>query len=81
MSKLNVKVLGPGCKNCEKLLEATEAAVEKAGVDAEVEYVKELDRISQYVMMTPGLVINEKVAHQGKPLPKVDKIVKLLQKA
>ncbi len=81
MSKLKVLVLGPGCANCEKLFEWTKAAVEKAGVDAEVEYVKELDRISNYVMMTPGLVINEKVAHQGKPLPKVDKIVALLQKA
>jgi hypothetical protein len=30
--------------------------------------------MSKYIMMTPGLVINEKVKHSGKPLPKVEQI-------
>jgi len=80
MTKMNIKVLGPGCANCKKLLETTEAAAAETGVDAEIEYITEMDEISKYVMMTPGLVINEKVAHQGKPLPNVDKIKALIQK-
>ena len=81
MSRLNIKVLGPGCANCKKLLETTQAAVQDSGVDAEVEYVTDMKTIQKYVMMTPGLVINEKVAHQGKPLPNVDKVKTLIQKA
>jgi len=81
MSKMKIKVLGPGCMNCKKLLETTEAAVKESGVDAEVEYVMDMAAIQKYIMMTPGLVINEKVAHQGKPLPNVDKVKALIQKA
>lgn len=81
MSDLRIKVLGPGCANCKKLLESTEEAVRRAGVEAEVEYVTDLATIQKFVMMTPGLVINEKIAHQGKPLPGVDKIMALIQKA
>jgi hypothetical protein len=29
--------------------------------------------------MTPGLVINEKVKHSGKPLPKIEKIKEWLK--
>ena len=81
MAKMNIKVLGPGCVNCKKLLETTEAAVKEAGVEAEIEYVTDIAVIRKYVMMTPGLVINEKVAHQGKPLPNVGKVKALIQKA
>lgn len=81
MSELRIKVLGPGCANCKKLLESTEEAVRRAGLEAEVEYVTDLATIQKYVMMTPGLVINEKIAHQGKPLPNVDKIAALILKA
>ena len=81
MSKMNIKVLGPGCANCKKLLETTETAVKESGVDAEVVYVTDMAEIQKYIMMTPGLVIDEKIAHQGKPLPNVDKIKALIQKA
>ncbi len=80
MSDLSIKVLGPGCANCKKLLENTEAAVKELGLDVEVEYVTGMQDIQKYVMLTPGLVINEKVAHQGKPLLSADKIAKLIKK-
>ena len=81
MAKMNIKVLGPGCINCRKLLETTEAVVKELAVDAQVEYVTDMKEIQKYVMMTPGLVINEKVAHQGKPLPNFDKVKALIQNA
>lgn len=81
MAKLNIKVLGPGCANCKELLKRTEDAVKEAGVEADIEYLTDIPSIQKYVMMTPGLVINEKVAHQGKPLPTVSKIKELLGKA
>ncbi len=80
MEKMNIKVLGPGCMNCKKLLETTEEAVKELGVDAQVEYVTEMKEIQKYIMMTPGLVVNEKVAHQGKPLPNFEKVKALIRK-
>jgi len=81
MSKINIKVLGPGCANCKEMLKRTEDAVKASDVDADVEYVTDMASIQRYIMMTPGLVINEKVAHQGKPLPSVEKIKTLIEKA
>lgn len=81
MSRINIKVLGPGCANCKELLKRTEEAVKESGVDADIEYITDMASIQKYIMMTPGLVINEKVAHQGKPLPNVNKIGELLKKA
>jgi len=81
MTKKNIKVLGPGCINCKTLLETTQNAIKELGVAADVEYVTDMNAIRKYLMMTPGLVINEKVAHQGKPLPNVEKVKALIQKA
>lgn len=79
---MKIKVLGPGCKNCEALHKATLAAVEELGMtEAYVEYVKDMAEISKYIMATPGLVVNEVVVHEGKPLPTVGKIKEILQKA
>lgn len=80
MAKMKIKVLGPGCANCKKLLENTEAAVEELGVEAAVEYLTSIDEIKKYVMLTPGLVINEKVVHQGKPLLNQTKICSIIKK-
>jgi small redox-active disulfide protein 2 len=81
MGKINIKVLGPGCMNCKNLLKTTQEAVKQIGADAEIEYVTDMGQITKYVMMTPGLVINEKVMHQGKPLPNVQKVKDLITRA
>jgi len=78
---MNIKVLGPGCAKCKEMLGRAEEAVKQAGIDADIEYVTDMPSIQKYVMMTPGLVIDEVVAHQGKPLPSVDKIQALIGKA
>lgn len=71
---MKIKILGPGCPNCQLLETRVRHAVAESGVKAEV--IKETDysEISRYVMMTPGVVINEKVKHSGKPLPSVEQI-------
>ena len=71
---MNIKVLGPGCRNCHELLERTEKAVAELGLDADVEYLTDSDTIAEYVALTPGLVIDGKVVHMGRPLPKVERI-------
>ena len=76
---MRIKVLGTGCRNCEILYKTTLAAIEQLQLtDATVEYVKDINEISKYVMFTPGLVINEKVVHEGKPLPNIEQIKQLI---
>jgi small redox-active disulfide protein 2 len=75
---VNIKVLGTGCANCKNLLETTKQAVEELNAEATVEYVTDMKEIVKYVMVTPGLVIDEKVVHKGKPLPGLDKVKALI---
>lgn len=73
-----IKILGSGCAKCKKLEENVRKAVAGKGVDATVEKVTDMDKIMDYgVMMTPALVIDEKVISAGKLL-KVEEIAKLL---
>lgn len=76
----SIKVLGPGCKSCHELFESTKKAVKKIGLNVEVEYVTDMEKIMEYgVASMPVLVINEKVVSAGKAL-KVTEIEKLLRK-
>jgi small redox-active disulfide protein 2 len=64
---LNIKILGSGCPNCEKLEALTRQAVEQLSIEADVVKVTDYPDIMAYnVMSTPGLVINEKVVSSGR---------------
>lgn len=64
-----IKILGTGCPKCKKLEANALLAIEQAGIEATVEKVTDLDKIMNYgVMMTPALVIGEKVVSSGKVL-------------
>ena len=66
---MNIKVLGGGCKSCETLLKAAKEAVERNGVDAQVEYITDMEKIMGFgVMRLPALVIDGKVVSSGKVL-------------
>lgn len=76
----NIKVLGSGCKSCHEMYENAKKAVKAAGIDVEVEYVTDMEKVMTYgIMSMPGLVVNEKVVSAGKVLKSVD-IEKLLHK-
>ncbi len=70
---MNIKVLGGGCKSCETLLKAVKEAVANKGVDAEVEYITDMERIMDYgVMSMPALMIDDRVVSAGKVLKTKD---------
>jgi small redox-active disulfide protein 2 len=84
---LTIKVLGPGCNNCQvlaqKAREALEAVAESRPDEFEATLVKVTDyqEIHKYpIMYTPGLVINEKVVSAGR-IPAVDEIKGWLNEA
>lgn len=61
-----IKVLGTGCKKCKMLEENVRLALQESGTQAEIIKVTNLSDISNYVMLTPGLVIDEEVVSEGK---------------
>ena len=76
---MEIKVLGPGCANCEKMAEMAKKAVSELGIDAKIEKVTDIQEIMKYTMSTPGLVVNGKLKHSGKPLPNLDKVKELIK--
>ena len=75
-----IKVLGAGCKSCHEQYENTKAAVKALGLNLEVEYITDLEKIMGYgVMSMPAIVVNEKVVSMGKVL-KSSEVEKLLRK-
>ena len=73
-----VKILGIGCSKCKALEQRIIALKEKHEQDIQIEKVTKLEDIMNYgVMMTPGLVINEKVVLSGR-LPNDKELKSLL---
>ena len=77
--KLNIKVLGAGCKSCHQQYENVKEAVAALGIDAEVEYITDMEKVMSYgVMSMPAVVVNEQIVSMGKVL-KASEIEKLLK--
>lgn len=76
---MEIKILGPGCSNCYKMEELAKNAVKELGIDAKVEKVSDIQEIMKYTMSTPGLVVNGKLKHSGKPLPNPEKVKELIK--
>lgn len=73
-----IKILGSGCKNCDRLEAVAREAVERLGLDATIEHVRDFADIMSYgVMTTPALVVDEQVKLAGR-VPSVDDVVKIL---
>jgi small redox-active disulfide protein 2 len=78
---VHVKILGPGCKNCQNLESRTRAALAELGLDADVEKVTDYAAIAGYgVMKTPGLVVDDTLVVSGR-VPAVDEIAAMLRSA
>ena len=76
---MNVKVLGSGCANCQRLAANVRLALEHAGLTAEVEKVEDLAAIMGYgVTATPALVVDERVLVSGR-VPSPSQIEALLR--
>ncbi len=76
---LSVKILGPGCSKCRTLEAKVRDVVTKNNVEAEISKVEDIDDMMSYgIMMTPALVVNEKVKSFGI-IPKDDQILKWLK--
>ncbi len=71
---VNIKILGPGCPNCQKLETNVKQAVEELKIDAKIEKISDIGEIMSYnVMNMPVLLVDEKIVFSGS-VPAVEEI-------
>jgi hypothetical protein len=64
---LEIKVAGPGCKNCLELKVRVARVLSEMKVESSVRELKEFQDIAAAgILMTPGLIVNGKIVSQGK---------------
>lgn len=64
---LDIKVVGPGCPNCQKLEALCQEVVQEHGLDARIDKVTDVNQFAELgIFMTPGLVVNDEVVSSGK---------------
>ncbi len=70
---MKIQVYGKGCTKCHDLAHNAEEALKEAGIKAQVEHVTDIKRITDKgIMLTPALVIDDKVVSEGKILTAED---------
>ncbi|MBO0448648.1 TM0996/MTH895 family glutaredoxin-like protein [Enterococcus sp. MJM12] len=76
---MEIKIVGPGCKNCQKLKENVETAANDLGITPSITKVEDMAEIVKSgVMKTPGLIIDDKLVVSGR-VAKPKEIKQLLQ--
>ena len=66
---LDIKVLGPGCYQCDSLLQTVMKVLSQMGQPASLEHITDLKMIAQMgFFRTPALIINGKVFSSGSIL-------------
>ncbi len=66
---MEIKVLGSGCPNCQRLEKNVKEALQELHMEANVEKVTDVSEILTYgVMSTPALVVDGKVLFSGQVL-------------
>ena len=64
---LDIKVLGPGCANCQKVETLVREVITEHHLEAAIEKVTDRNRFLDYgLLMTPGLWVNGKLLSSGK---------------
>jgi small redox-active disulfide protein 2 len=64
---MHIKIMGPGCHNCQKVAKLVQESAVAAGVDVQVEKVTDFQEMAKAgVFSTPAVVIDGTVKCVGK---------------
>jgi small redox-active disulfide protein 2 len=78
---INIKIVGSGCANCQKLAALCQEVIKEAGTEATLEKVTDMNLFPQLgIFLTPGLIINDEVKSSGK-IPTKSTLARWIQQA
>jgi len=78
---LNVKILGSGCANCQRLERNLRALVATHNLEVKIEKVTDYAEIMKWpILSTPGLVVNGRLVSAGK-VPNDQQLLEWLDQA
>jgi small redox-active disulfide protein 2 len=78
---MEIKILGTGCPNCERLEKNARKALAGLAMNATVTKVTDMQDILAYdIISTPGLVIDEQVVASGR-VPNPNEITSMITTA
>src|SRR4030042_1202419 len=67
LGELEIKILGPGCANCDRLEREAMEAVSELDLPAGIDHIRDIREIGKYgVMGSPALIINGRVKAVGR---------------
>ncbi|NLJ50261.1 MAG: thioredoxin family protein, partial [Candidatus Atribacteria bacterium] len=66
---MKVQVLGAGCKKCNLLYQNLKSFIEKNNIDAEIEYIDDLDKLLEAKILIPPAVIIDGVKKSEGKIP------------
>jgi len=76
---MKIQILGGGCPNCKQLEDNARRALERLGIEAEIEKVTDSNEIMEMgVMMTPAMVVDGEVKSTGRVLSS-DEVIEFLR--
>jgi small redox-active disulfide protein 2 len=75
---MTIQVLGPGCRRCAALHQATIAAAAQLGLDTPIEKIDDYAEMARLgIMSTPALAVDGRVVSAGN-VPSVEVVRRLL---
>ncbi|MCX7983766.1 MAG: thioredoxin family protein [Bacteroidetes bacterium] len=78
---IEIKILGPGCRNCELVEQIVRNACAELNIAASIEKITDRNKFLEYgVFLTPGLIINGKLVSSGK-IPTKSTVIHWLEEA
>ncbi|MHB8947130.1 MAG: thioredoxin family protein [Bacillota bacterium] len=78
---MDIKILGTGCPNCQRLEAHVRQAASDLGLTADIGKVTDIAQIMKHgVMRTPGLVVDGQVKVSGR-VPTLDEVRRILETA
>ncbi len=76
---MDIKILGPGCVNCQKVEKLVREVVAETGAEADIEKVSDIMKIAKYGVFGTPAVVDGVVKSVGK-IPKKEEILAWLGK-